>query len=32
VVQDHRIALRVSHFSLPLAIKIRAASSKSTSR
>ena len=27
-MQDQRIALRVSHFSLPLAIKIRAASSK----
>jgi len=32
VVQDQRIALRVSHFSLSLAIKIRAASSNSTSR
>src|SRR5438445_8575011 len=31
VVQEHRIALCVSHFSLPLAIKIRAASSKSAS-
>jgi hypothetical protein len=32
VVQGQRIALRGSHFSLSLAIKIRTASSKSTSR